>query len=994
MNEDARWQAAWQAAGLGRARREPGRPKFFEVVAYPGPSGFLHVGHLRGLVYADTLARFHRMNGRAVFFPTGLHASGLPAVTFAQKVRERRPATVRELEAAGVPEPQWRELEDPERAARFLGSRYLEDYRSMGLLVDESAYLTTLDDDYRAFIRWQFHRFHRAGVLRQGAYYSSVCPVCGPVAVDPSETDLSTGGDAEVIEYVGVPFRLDDGRYLLASTLRPETIYGVTNLWVSPREPLVEWVHRGTVYLVSRAGARRLALQYGEEPTRSTAPHRVLGHWATVPETDERVPILESALVDPTIGTGVVMSVPSHAPADALALLDLAPAERARIPTPRVLIEIPDTDGLPEADRALVEGAGTPAERALRAVGAYRLDQVDRREEATHRLYRLEYARGRVVYGPWAGRSVAEARRLVAERLAAGGRSFVVRQFSKPVRCRNDHEVEIRRVPDQWFLAYGRDDWKERVRSILPSVRIVPDDYAREFPAVVDWLADRPCTRQGRWLGTRFPLDPEWVIEPIADSTLYPAYYIVRRLVREHEIPAERLTDAFFDFVFLGEGPGEPAIDPAIQRAAREEFLYWYPLDWNIGGKEHKRVHFPVFLFAHALLFPPALAPRGIFVHGWVTGSTGAKLSKRDVSAKGGSVPPLRDGLREWGADALRLYYALSASAGPDVEWDSDGVTAARDRLADVRRLIANAARGDGSGPPELEAWLESTVGQRVEEARSAIERLDVKGWAEAVYVGLPAAFRRYALRGGSPSATTRRLAHAWIRLLSPLTPHLAESLGATERLDGLVAALSIPSASDFARSPEAEAAEAYLDQVEEDLRAVVRSAPDASSAAGADLVFFVAAPWKAEAEAWMRDDLASHGAVAVGRIVERARTAPHVAAPPAELVRYVQRVAPLLRAEERPSEVPLASEERLLRDAAGYFARRFGFGQVTVVAEDNGAAHDPLRRRDRARPGRPAFYVIRPLSAREAGASGVPGPDRRLPDPTGGGRSGERDGS
>ena len=92
------WQDAWDSAGLAVGRRVPGREKFFALVAYPGTSGFLHVGHLRGLCAADAIHRYHRMRGHVVLFPFGVHASGLPAVAFAQKVKDRDPLTIGQLE--------------------------------------------------------------------------------------------------------------------------------------------------------------------------------------------------------------------------------------------------------------------------------------------------------------------------------------------------------------------------------------------------------------------------------------------------------------------------------------------------------------------------------------------------------------------------------------------------------------------------------------------------------------------------------------------------------------------------------------------------------------------------------------------------------------------------------------------------------------------------------------------------------------------------------
>ena len=80
-----RWQEAWDRAGIATGQRIPGRGKFYAMNAYPGPSGFLHVGTVRGLLYTDALHRFHRMLGESVLLPFGIHASGIPAVASARQ---------------------------------------------------------------------------------------------------------------------------------------------------------------------------------------------------------------------------------------------------------------------------------------------------------------------------------------------------------------------------------------------------------------------------------------------------------------------------------------------------------------------------------------------------------------------------------------------------------------------------------------------------------------------------------------------------------------------------------------------------------------------------------------------------------------------------------------------------------------------------------------------------------------------------------------------
>ncbi len=952
------WQEAWAKAGLASGHRVPGREKYFALVAYPGTSGFFHVGHLLALVYADALHRYHRMLGQEVLFPFGVHASGIPAVTFSRKVRDRDPTTVHLLEIEHVPSSDWPALEEPEAAARFLGESYRRVLRSIGALVDESTYVTTIDEDYRAFVRWQFHALRAAGALVQGTHYSPVCPVCGPVAVDPSETDLSTGGTAETLRYTAVAFPLEDGRALLTATLRPETVYGVTNLWVAPGATLVVWHHGERAYLVGRKGAEHLVEQHGGRLGHEVPAAEIVGRRVRVPLREVSVPVLESPLVDPTIGTGVVMSVPAHAPADAAAIAELPEPMRAELGPPPILIEVPRPEGLTPSERELTAGEGTLAERALRATGVMRLADREQLAAATERLYRLEFVRGRMNVPPLSGVPVREARERVASELTKEGRGFELQEFSIPVICRNGHEVVIRRVPDQWFLHYGDPDWKRATLGLAERLTTVPPEYGAELSGILDWYDDRPCTRRGRWLGTPFPFDPDWTIEPIADSTFYMAYFVVRRFVSTGRLKTEQLSEAFFDYVFRGSGEGEPTVDRRLQQEVREEFLYWYPLDLNLGGKEHKRVHFPVFLYTHAKLLPEELRPKGIFVHNWITGPAGDKLSKKDVGAKGGRIPSIEAALTEWGPDPLRLYYLIATSPAHDAAWDPGLVDAARDRLNEVERMIRES-RGDGEGPPELDAWLASRMHRLIGDVRSAYAASDLRGASELTCVALPTLLKRYYARGGTPGGASDRVGSAWLRLVAPIVPHLAEELGAG-RFGGLVAVQPLPSPEDFPLSPVAEAREAYLERVEDDLRSVVRLATDRGERVPEEVLFYVAEPWKSNVERWMREAVERGESPSIRAILERGTTDPEVAAHRSEVARYVQRIGPLLRSEP-PLEGPAVDEVGTLRVAEGYLAARFGFRAVSVLREAEAASRDPLGRRERARPGRPAFYLVKP---------------------------------
>jgi hypothetical protein len=111
--------------------------------------------------------------------------------------------------------------------------------------------------------------------------------------------------------------------------------------------------------------------------------------------------------------------------------------------------------------------------------------------------------------------------------------------------------------------------------------------------------------------------------------------------------------------------------------------------------------------------------------------------------------------------------------------------------------------------------------------------------------------------------------------------------------------------------------------------------------------------------ERWLRESVVRGEQPILREVMDRAASEPAVAAHRAEVAKYVQRVSPLLRSEP-PSRGPAVDEEAALRAAEGYLVRRFGFRAVVVARESEAASLDPLGRRDRARPGRPAFYLRR----------------------------------
>ena len=74
-------------------------------------------------------------------------------------------------------------------------------------------------------------------------------------------TDISSGGNAEKQELTLLKFRTDlgDGEYLVAATLRPETVYGQTNFWVDPDTEYVKARVGSETWIISREAAEKLS---------------------------------------------------------------------------------------------------------------------------------------------------------------------------------------------------------------------------------------------------------------------------------------------------------------------------------------------------------------------------------------------------------------------------------------------------------------------------------------------------------------------------------------------------------------------------------------------------------------------------------------------------------------------------------------------------------------------------------------------------------------
>ena len=951
---EAKWRKAWYDAKINESEPAPGKKKFFMIFAYPGVTGYLHVGHMRGYTFSDAVVRYKKMTGHVVLFPMGTHATGNGAISFAKRVERGDPGTVEILRSNGCTDERIRSLADPAEVVRFFNEVYVNDYwKRFGFMSDWRRFTCTIYPDYSKFIEWQMRKLMANGLLIQKPYYAAACPEHGPVAIDASETDISKGGSAETLEYTLLKFDLADGRKLVAATLRPETVFGLTNFWVNPDVEYLDVKVGDETWVVSRPAAEKLRFQKDSVEVKGSAEGKsLMAKTCKAPYTGKMIRIFPSALCDPDVGTGLVMSVPSDAPVDWIGLVELKRDKTAH-----------KEYGITEkmiADAAPVPIIKTPGWGPLPAVEITQKMGIDslsdpKLEEATKEIYKSGFHKGVMneSCGQFAGEPVERAKDAMREEMLSKGQADLFYDLSEEVLCRCGNKVRIKKIPDQWFIDYANPALTERAKEHALTMKILPREYYDNIQNVLEWYRERACVRMGNWLGTRFPFDRKWIVEAIADSTLYPVYYVISRYANEGKISPEGMGEEFFDYVLLGEGSvDEVATKTGFPKDTlndiRSEFEYWYPLDLNLGGKEHMTVHFPVFLMNHVAVLRPQHWPRGILVNWYIT-ATGGKISK----SKGGAQP-IPDAAERFGVDAMRLFYAHIASLYVDVAWEDEKVDGYRDRLVRLWNMVEEFMGVNGSDASEVDEWLAARMETRLARIHRYMDEYDVRSFSNEVYFEMPQDFRWYLRRGGSNRAVLRKVLEAWITLTAPVTPHLAEEMWAAIGNKPFVSEQQLGPGRVDDKVLKEEAKERLLERLMADVGEILK----VTEIRPKRIVLMTAPNWKRE---MLKDALAgAKGSPEISQVIKVAMA--KVSAPeikkeiPAFAKEVVNDIAKASN-EDRRMMASAVDELDVLKRASGFLMAEFGC-QIEAYLADDPARRDPKGKAKFAKPGRPAVYI------------------------------------
>jgi len=953
---EEKWRKEWEKAKIFEADPDPKREKCFVTFPYPYMNGPLHLGHGFTATRVDVYARYKRMRGFNTLFPWAWHWTGEPILGAALRVKSGDPEMIRALkEIDGVPEEELKKFVDPIYMARYYTSEGREAVRKIGFSVDwrREFHTTSLEPTYSRFIEWQYETLRRKGYVVRGTHPVVWCPNCRSPTGDH---DRLEGEGVSAEEYVLLKFQFNDA-YLPAATFRPETIYGVTNMFLNPDADYVEAVVDGEKWIISREAASKLSEQLKSvKVLREFKGAELIGEYFVDPISKRRLPILPGWFVDPESATGVVYSVPAHAPADWIALKDL-------INKPDVLrkfgIDPEVVRGIKPISLIEVEGYGDyPAVEIIEKMGIK--DQFDPRvDEATSTIYRKEFHTGvlKPITGKYAGKRVQDVKSELIEDFKQVGIADIMYDLPEKVVCRCTTRCIVKVLSDQWFLKYSDPEWKEMAHEAVDEARIYPEEARAYFHDKIDWLHDWACARR-TGLGTPLPWSPGWIVETLSDSTIYMAFYTIIKLIRQHNIKAEQLTNEVFDYIFLGMGnpedlAEESGIAAGLLKEMRREFTYWYPVDLRVSAKELVPNHLSFFIFQHTALFPREFWPRAIGVNGMLS-IEGKKMSKSK-----GNFLTLSNVVDNFGADVTRLTLMLGAEGMDDPDWRVENAKSIDSRLRALYRLIGEIVSLQGDSEMQnIDRWLISVIQGRIKSVTEAIETLRTRTAAEVALFEVWNDIRWYLRRAKKRNPNTlREVAEMWIRLLAPFTPHLCEELWHLMGNEGFVSTAEWPKYDEGKVDVKAEESESLIRNLMADTASII----GVTKMTPKKICYYVASGWKWRSYLEMiRESLETK--IEMRTIMRELMKDPELRREAKKISVFVSKALQEINAmptdqKKRRLKAGELDEEALLKEAKRFLEKEFK-AEILVYKEEDPLRYDPKNRANLAKPYRPAIYI------------------------------------
>ncbi|WP_164660785.1 leucine--tRNA ligase [Tropicibacter sp. Alg240-R139] len=768
---EAKWQEAWDKAGIFTATRSADKPKYYVLEMFPYPSGRIHMGHVRNYTMGDVIARHKLATGHNVLHPMGWDAFGMPAENAAMAIgghpKEWTYSNIADMRGQMKPlglSIDWsREFAtcDPEyygqQQALFL------DMLDKGLVYRKNAVVNWDPVDMTVLANEQVEqgRGWRSGALVErreltqwffkiSDYSEELLSALDNLENWPAKVRLMQ--ENWIGKSRGLQFgfeRTDGADPITVYTTRPDTLMGASFVGISPDHPISKELEQDNPELAEflaecrKGGTTEEAIETAEKlgyDTGIRVRHPLDPNW--------ELPVWIANFILMDYGTGAIFACPAHDQRDldfcrkyGLPVVDTFFALDDDTPVGTIAFVPPKT----EKTRWVNHFAGLTEATGDEAINA----TVDFAEKTG-----------------W-GEGVTKYR------LRDWGLSRQ-RYWGCPIPVVHCDACGV--VPEK----------KENLPVQLP------DDVSFDKPG-------NPLDRHPTWRDCACP---------------------------SCGAPAKRETDTMDTFVDSSWYFARFTAPHAETPTDLAEAEYWMNVDQYIGGIEHAILHLLYSrFFARAMQITGHLPDKAIepfdalFTQGMVTheiyqtpGANGrpvyhlpedvtdgkladgteveiipsAKMSK----SKKNVVDPVSI-ISAFGADTARWFVLSDSPPERDVEWTASGAEAAHKHLSRVYRVAAEIAASDAPVNNQDEALLRETH-KAIHDVSGGVESFGFNASIAKLY-----AFTNVLAKSKAGSDAKRQAAKTLAQLMSPMTPHLSEELWQLLGGEGLVATAPWPVADE-----------------------------------------------------------------------------------------------------------------------------------------------------------------------------------------------------
>ena len=666
---EAKWSPRWEESGVYKFDRTQPRDRIFSIdTPPPTVSGSLHVGHVFSYTHTDVVARFHRMRGRAVFYPMGWDDNGLPTERRVQNYFGVRCDPSLPYDPSFVPPVTKGEKggKSPISVSRpnfikLCEQLTVEDekifehlWRHLGLSVDWSMTYATIGRRAQHLSQLSFLR-----LLARGQAYQLEAPTLWDVDFRTAVAQAELEDREQPGAYHRIRFTRPTGEPIHIETTRPELI-------------------PACVALVAHPDDERFRGLFGTD--------------VLTPLFGVRVPLKAHALADPEKGSGVAMICTFGDITDVTWWRELS---------------------LPV--RAIIQANG-----ALRPItwGESGWESAD-------------VSRAQQQYDQLAGLSAVKARARIVELLRESGDlvgdprpiTHAVKFYEK-----GDRPLEIV-TSRQWFIKTM--EFRERLLERGRELRWHPAYMQARLENWINGLAGDWCVSRQRFFGVPFPvwyrvrddgtvdyearLLPDESRLPIDPSTDVPSGYT----------PDRRNTPGgFTGDPDIMDTWATSSLSPQVAGGWKEDddlFSRVFPMD--VRPQAHDIIR--TWLFSTMLrseLEHGTLPWKHAAISGWVLDPNRKKMSK----SKGNVVTPMGL-LEEHGSDGVR-YWAASGRPGTDTAFDPGQMRVGR-RLAikflNASKFVLGKPEPSGRVTHLLDRGLLTALARLVEDSTRALDEYD-----------------------------------------------------------------------------------------------------------------------------------------------------------------------------------------------------------------------------------------------------------------------------